>query len=267
MAKKQSTTISVEQLECPLDLYPRTKLPGEKDVQHLIGVGFPPITTAQILTEPDSEDTEGVVTIVVDGAHRLQAAKEQGWKEIKCEDLGLMTEAEVLDEAIRRNRTHGKQLSMADKAKLTRIFATNGMKVADIVAHLSIGERSVSRWASEAKETKKLKDFAEISKLIEKGCSLAGAAREVGVSRSTAQGWMDSPPTKKDRTPPPSKDGPGLKDNPATAECPDRVEALAQVIIEDANDIAKEMDESSWVEICEAVVAEIRKSYPKSWKS
>jgi len=266
MATKKTNTCAIGQIETPIDLYPRTKLPGEKDVQHLLGVDFPPIATAQVKFVED-EGLETIRTVLVDGAHRLEAARIQGFKEIECEDLGLLEETEVLNQAIRRNRAHGKQLSMADKAKLARIYATEGWKVAAIQGQLSVGERSVSRWVSEAKEAKKLSDYAKVVKLVEKGCTVAGAARDVGVARSTAQGWIDNPPEAKDRTPKSKdKDGPGLTKNPAEAECPDRVEALAQVIIEDAHDLSKEMEESSWIEIAEAVIKTVRASYPKSWK-
>lgn len=263
MAKIKSnvTSIAVDTIECPMYVYPRTKLPGAKDVQHLIGVDFPPITTAQI------KDEDVVTTVVVDGAHRLQAAKEQGDKEIQCEDLGLLEPAEVLEEAIRRNRSHGKQLSMADKAKLAKLYAGEGSKISEIVSMLSVGERTVSRWVSEAKEAKKLKDFATVQKNIKKGMSVAGAAREAGVARSTAQGWIDNPPEPKERAPKRPKADLGLTNNPANDECPDRVEALADMIIQDCADICKELENTSWVELAEAVYAKVKASYPKSWKS
>ena len=131
------TQIAIERIECPMDLYPRAKFPGEKDVAHLHGVEVPAIVTAQV--ERDyGDETKAIATVLVDGAHRLVAAKLGGMKEIECEDLGLLEETEVLQEAIRRNRAHGKQLSLNDKAKLTKIYATEGWKIADIVDQLGI---------------------------------------------------------------------------------------------------------------------------------
>lgn len=264
MAKKK--VIRIDAVEVPSELYPRSKRPTEKDVQHLIGVDFPPITTAQLKYE-DEDGNAKVKTVLVDGAHRLEASRLGSCAEVPFEDLGLMSADDILDTAVKLNNTHGKQLSMADKAKLAKLYTENGWKIKGIVSILSVGERTVSRWVQDAKEAVKLKQYASVEKNMKKGMSLAGAAREAGVARSTAQGWIDNPPEKKERNTK-SKDGElGLTSNPAETECPDRVEALADMIVQDCADIAKEMDETSWVELAEAVYKRIRSQYPKSWKS
>lgn len=161
--------------------YPRSRQPEEKDVQHLIEVAAPPIVTA----------CKG--TVLVDGAHRRLAAILEGKSTVEVEDLGNLDEQTILIESVRRNATHGKQLTPAEKQRsATALFTT--MKVKELAEMLGVSERTVSRWIGEAKDAEKAKAKATAEKLIKKGVSVAGAAREVGVSRSTLQGWLNEEP-------------------------------------------------------------------------
>jgi transposase len=249
-------------IEVPMDLYPRSRMPQNKEVQHLIGVDFPPITTAQIKRE-DEDGVSFIMTVLVDGAHRMLATELEGDEEIDCYDLGLMEEHEVRAMAIKENARHGKQLSMTDKQKLAKAFAADGLTVREIVSTLSVGERTVSRWVAEAKEKKKSADWKAAEKIIKAGGSVSAAAKDVGVSRSTLQGWVKSPPKPATR---PTSSPAQLKDNTANVECPDRVDALAAMVITDAKDIAKELDDTCWAEIVIAVTAKLVKALPKEWK-
>ena len=256
------TAIQIDLIEIPADLYPRAKKPQDKDVQHLIGVDFPPITTAQV--KIDSPDGEPILaTVLVDGAHRILATKLEGDTEIDCYDLGLMEQADVRAMAIKENAKHGKQLSMSDKQKLARAMATDGQSVGEIVRALSVGERTVSRWVAEAKEKRKSVDWKAAEKLIGAGASVTAAAKDVGVSRSTLQGWVKSPPKPASR---PTSAVSTPKKNAADTECPDRVKALADMVLTDAKDIAKELDDTSWPEIVIAVMSKLTKALPKEWR-
>ena len=254
------TTILLEKIEVPPALYPRSSRPKDKDVQHLIGVDFPPITTAQISRTAD-DGTATVVTVLVDGAHRMLATQLEGDTEIDCYDLGLMDEDQILPLAIKENAKHGKQLSMGDKAKLARAFVNEGRNVGEIVRSLSVGERTVSRWVADAKDKKKVGDWNKARKIIASGGSITAAAKDVGVARSTLAGWQKDPPKPATRPKPAEP-----KDNPADAECPDRVKALADMVITDAKDIAKELDDTCWAEIVIAVTAKLTKALPKEWR-
>lgn len=273
MAKAK--VIGIGSIEIPSDLYPRAKKPTEKDVQHLIGMDFPPIVTAQIKTEGEDGLT-AVVTVLVDGAHRLEAAKQQGWTEIHHEDLGLLEREEVLEQAIRRNATHGKQLSMSDKQKLARLFVERGIKVGKIQELLAVGERTVSRWVSDAAQSKKVRDYKAAKKLIDKGCSVAGAAKETGVSRSTLNGWLKNPPEEPKPKQAALDVEPAELDTKPAAKAlgQERIDAVAEMVVEFAKDSATELANDveggeyspHWVELVEAAIEKIRKQYPRGWK-
>jgi transposase-like protein len=278
MAKKKIESdvqlVAIGDIEVPKELYPRTFLPQEKDVQHLIGANYPPITVAEV-TNPDADDlSQATALYLVDGAHRILASELDGKGEIMAEVITLSYD-EVLEEAIRRNATHGKQLSMKDKQKAARSLIEDGWKVADLVALFAVGERTISRWVSEAKEAKKLRDYAKAKKLVDKGVSVAGAAREIGVPRSTIKGWLDNPPQKKEK-PKPEQEDLGFADSKQAAKAigQDRIDSLVETIVEFAKDSAKELDAEAtdgeyaphWTELTEAAIKAIRKSYPKGWK-
>jgi transposase len=278
MAKKRKMqSVTIADIQVPKELYPRSFQPQEKDVQHLIGVEFPPIVVATV-TNPDADDLSmAEATILVDGAHRMLAAELQGETTIEAEVL-VLTAEDVLYEAIERNAKHGKQLSMKDKQKAAKKLASDGVQIGDLVRLFAVGERTVSRWVSEEKEAKKLRDFAKAQKLIDKGCSVSGAARELGVSRSTLQGWLNNPPEAKPKAPKQTAidDAPAQVDTaPATeAAGADRVAAVSDMIVEFAKDTAKELSDDTkggeysphWVELAEAAIESIRASYPKGWK-
>jgi transposase len=274
--KSNIRTVAISDIQVPKELYPRASMPQEKDVQHLIGVDFPAITIAEVIN-PTTEDLAAATALfLVDGAHRMLANELQGQAEITAEVLEL-SYGEVLSEAIQRNATHGKQLSMRDKEKVATGLIADGWKIADLVGLLSVGERTVSRWVADAKEAKKLKDYAGIQRNIKKGMSVAGAAREVGVARSTAQGWIDNPPEAKPKAPKQeSFDEPEPLDTKQARKSlgQERIDAVVEMIVEFAKDSAKEIEAAAddgadfphWTEVAEAAIEDIRKSYPRGWK-
>ena len=164
--------------------YPRTKSPwdleeaaAEKAVAHLRGVDFPNVVTANGGTN------------LVDGAHRVLASILDGVKEITVTDLGNMNADQILREAIKRNSTHGKQLSLAEKARLARKLEAT-VKQQDMAKLFAVSERTISRWVEEVKEARRISTTKKAIKLIELGSSVNAAAKELGVSRSTLDGWL-----------------------------------------------------------------------------
>lgn len=164
--------------------YPRSKSPwdldeaaAEKAVAHLRGVSFPNIVTANGGTN------------LVDGAHRCLALILDGVKQATVEDLGAMNADQILQEAIRRNASHGKQLSLAEKAKLAKRLEGT-VKQRDMAALFAVSERTVSRWVEETKEARRIATTKKALKLIEAGATINAAAKDLGVSRSTLDGWL-----------------------------------------------------------------------------
>lgn len=165
--------------------YPRSRNPleieddaaAEKAVAHLRGADFPLIVTANGGTN------------LVDGAHRLTSLILDGAKEIEVQDLGTLNADRVLKEAIKRNATHGKQLSLTEKARLARRLEGT-MKQAEMAKVFAVSTRTISRWVDEVKEARRISKTKKALKLIEKGMSVNAAAKEIEESRSTLTGWL-----------------------------------------------------------------------------
>ena len=159
--------------------YPRSKPPSEEvHVAHLRGVKFPPIVTANGGTN------------IVDGAHRRLALILDKVKEVTVEDLGTMNADQILREAITRNATHGKQLSLVEKARLAkRLEGTMPQK--RMAKMFAVSERTISRWVDEVKEARRISLTKKAIKLTtSKGLSVNATAKELQVSPSTLQGWL-----------------------------------------------------------------------------
>lgn len=274
-------SIDVSTIEVPQALYPRASQPTEKDVEHLRGQSevWPVIIVATLSESPDPAQPDLLEstgrTVLVDGAHRLMAAKLDGVTTIRSANLGELTAEQVLSEAIARNATHGKQLSMRDKQRLAKHYASLAWKPAQIQNLLAVGARTVSRWVEEEKKAAAVKAWKKAEKLMEKGVSVSAAAKEVGVPRSTLTGWKKNPPKPAEK-PEPSPKQDNLPD-PEIAEKAigeDRVDAIVESIVGFAQDAANELDAQCeggdysphWSELCEAAITKIRKAYPKEWR-
>lgn len=88
------------------ELYPRLK-PMDDVVERYrdSASNLPPIAVAR----------DGVL---VDGYHRWQAHVREEIEMIRVENLGDLTDAEIFRESIKRNSTHGQQLSRDEKKPL-----------------------------------------------------------------------------------------------------------------------------------------------------
>jgi hypothetical protein len=99
--------------------------------------------------------------ILVDGFHRWQAHRREGVDEISAENLGNLSDAEILRESITRNAAHGQQLSAKDKQNLAGLLwlqfghLQNAERVSEIAQMLSVSERSVQSWTKDARKAEK----------------------------------------------------------------------------------------------------------------
>jgi ParB-like chromosome segregation protein Spo0J len=98
-------TIPIQSIRFVKELYPRIK-PNDEAIERYRDSleKLPPIIVAR----------DGVL---VDGYHRWQAHVREGIEQIQAEDLGNLSDAEIMREAITRNASHGQQLSRQDKAR------------------------------------------------------------------------------------------------------------------------------------------------------
>jgi len=102
--------------------------------------------------------------ILVDGAHRLQAYRLEGKTTIPVEVDSTMPEDPTVEQILIRsaelNARHGKQLTMTEKAKLTRRLygkSIDGViyRTSKLAAKLGADERTVREWTRTQREDEK----------------------------------------------------------------------------------------------------------------
>ena len=95
--------------------------------------------------------------ILIDGRHRLEAAKQSDWAEVPVVVTETASDREVLLLAIKRNREHGKQLSSVDKRRcvlslygdmVTPETVTEGhtAAVAELAGIVASAKKTVRNW-------------------------------------------------------------------------------------------------------------------------
>lgn len=150
MTSTESKRLLVGEIEFIPELYPRLKQDDAAVERYRASLELlPPIAVAR----------DGVL---VDGFHRLQARKREGAKTVEVEDLGDLTDAEILRESIRRNSSHGQQLAQSDKRRLAgRLWLGDlahlkpGERTTEIAGLLAVSERSVQAWTQDARRSEK----------------------------------------------------------------------------------------------------------------
>jgi len=178
-------TISVDRVRFVKELYPRIK-PNDDAIERYRDAleKLPPIVIAR----------DGVL---VDGYHRWQAHVREGIEQIQAEDLGNLSDAEIMREAITRNASHGQQLSVADK----RLLSAQWWKTFDhlepaereqeIASLLSVTDRSVRDWTKDARkeEQRAIKENAWRRWLSCEFSSFTELGKAFGIDHKTAKAW------------------------------------------------------------------------------
>lgn len=142
-------TVEVSSIRFVKELYPRLR-PSDEVIERYMDAldNLPPIAIAK----------DG---ILVDGYHRWQAHLRAGTETITVEHLGDLSDAEIFNESIRRNSTHGHQLSAKDKKNLAgKLWATlahlpAAERQAEIQSLLAVSERTVQEWTKDARKAEK----------------------------------------------------------------------------------------------------------------
>lgn len=143
------TAMKTDDVRFVKELYPRLK-PHDDVVERYRDAldNLPPIVVAR----------DGVL---VDGYHRWQAHVREGVETIPAENLGNLSDAEIIRESIKRNATHGQQLTSQDKQRMAGHLWT---ALADLPAEdrvkeladlLAVNERSVQRWTKDVRKAEK----------------------------------------------------------------------------------------------------------------
>lgn len=198
-------TISVESIRFVKELYPRIK-PNDEAIERYRDAleKLPPIVIAR----------NGVL---VDGYHRWQAHVREGAEQIQAQDLGNLSDAEIMREAITRNASHGQQLSRQDKAReagrLWKAFEhlEPGDREKEIAELLAVTDRAVRGWTKDARkeEQRAIKDNAWRRWLSCEFSSYRELGQAFDVDHKTAKSWcgefwngfQNSPPSATDAQP------------------------------------------------------------------
>jgi len=121
---------------------------------------------------------------VIDGIHRLDAARQVGKTTLKAEIVELKDETEYRIEAIKANLKHGVALQEAEKKILAQILFEEGLSKEEIRKIFGVGEKALTRWLSD-----KLKE--KVKELKEKGYSVREIEKELGIGHTTVSRWIN----------------------------------------------------------------------------
>ena len=175
----QNIEIDVDDITIDFGLYPRRGgINNEIVEQYRNSIDkLPPI----VVQEVDK--------ILIDGFHRLQAHILEGKKTIKAEALDIPKD-KILIESIKRNNTHGYQLSKDDKQRLAReLWKQMDGKPVDKKRELtdlfSVSAKTISNWTNDlAKEEEKVEN-EKILELYLRCYTSREIAEELGIPERT----------------------------------------------------------------------------------
>jgi DNA methylase len=179
-----SMTLHLEVIEFVKELYPRLREDEATIERYRLALDrLPPITIAR-------------GCILVDGFHRLQAHKREGKATIQAEDLGDLSDTEIFNESIRRNATHGHQLSAKDKQHLAGKLWHNlahlppDERTSTIMDLLAVSQRSVYSWTKDARAYEKQQLQERAFDLWLNCLTQEVIADQVGVPQQTISRWL-----------------------------------------------------------------------------
>ena len=167
------------------ELYPRLKPDDEVVERYRLCISeLPPIVLAN--------------GIIVDGYHRWQAYVRNGVEEIEAEDLGNLSDVEIFNESIRRNATHGHQLSGKDKKALAGKIFKNVAHLSSVerIAHvseiLSVSHATVERWTVDERKDEKKQQQEKAWNLWLDCNTETEIGDKLGVGQMSAHRWIKS---------------------------------------------------------------------------
>jgi hypothetical protein len=175
--------LATDAIEFVRELYPRLREDDAAIERCRAGIDrLPPIAVAR-------------GRVLVDGYHRWQAYRRERLPEIPAEDLGNLTDSEIIRESLRRNASHGQQLSTADKernaSRLYRLLDGNpAERYAEISDLLSITRATAESYCREARREEKAAQQAAAWDAWLDGLSERAVAERIGVPRDTVHGWL-----------------------------------------------------------------------------
>lgn len=164
--------VLIDQIKFEKDIYPRFQADNYTVNQYRLCIDqLPPIT----LTKDN---------VLIDGYHRLLAHKLEGLKEIEVEFVETTDHLELLLESIRRNSSHGKQLSIDEKrASSLKLYKAGITDLDKIALILSVTRQSVSNWTKDIRQEAKEKRNIEILELYLQCWTQEEIADKLGITQ------------------------------------------------------------------------------------
>jgi hypothetical protein len=135
-------------------------------------------------------------SILVDGYHRWQAHVREERAEIAAENLGNLSDAEIIRESIRRNAEHGQQLSREDKERMAaQLWAamahlSNGERTNEIMALLSVSRDAVEDWTKTTRQDERRATIARAWDMWLDCATEREIAEAIGVTQPAVNGWL-----------------------------------------------------------------------------
>lgn len=129
--------------------------------------------------------------ILIDGAHRLSAHKQNNLTEIKCIVTQTESESELFWLAVDKNKSHGHQLSKEAKRRIA-VKECGGIKSDDeIIKRLSIPKRTYLRWTEGKKKQLKEERDEKILDLYLQCCTQQHIAEKLIMPKQTVSDVID----------------------------------------------------------------------------
>lgn len=127
----------------------------------------------------------------IDGKHRCEAYRQEGKSEIPAEVLEIEEDG-VLVESIKRNATHGLQLSNSDKKRNAVLLYEAELSVDEIEQLLSVHRNSVLNWTEDARKEKRTEEDRIIWGMWLACATTRAIADVLDLTHGTIQNRLDS---------------------------------------------------------------------------
>lgn len=174
-----TTRVPIDSVEFVKEFYPRLREDDAAIERYRASIDLlPPIVLAR-------------GRVLVDGFHRWQAHKREGLADIAAEDLGNLTDLEIVKESVRRNSSHGRQLETKDKKRMADQMYRQGIRdIAEIAVLLSITDRTAGEYVRDARRDEKQEQRDRAIDMWLECASQQAIADAVGVAVGTVNGWV-----------------------------------------------------------------------------
>lgn len=189
-----STELNIHDIQFVKELYPRLREDDAAIERYRASLDLlPPITVAR-------------GRVLVDGFHRWQAHRREGAETVQVDDLGNLTDVEIVKESVRRNSSHGRQLETKDKRRMADLLWRQGTRDEDeLCALLSVTAKTCAEYLRDAKRDEKAEQKAKAWDLWLNCRSYRDIAAAIDGDDATVGRWVDSFSNELGNEPPESR--------------------------------------------------------------